>query len=78
MEKDKRVKYCERCEYKEDVVTDGTIKTRCKKGNCLAIYSSCFLLAALEFFESENPSRKPKEGDKNKQTAIDLLYGREF
>jgi hypothetical protein len=46
--------HCLKCRYHEEVRVDGASHSRCRKENCLCIYSDCVANAAMKQFIDQN------------------------
>lgn len=62
--------HCLKCRYHEEVRLDGMSFSRCKKENCLSVYSDCITNAAMRQFIHQN-KMAPLE---RTETALELCY----
>ena len=62
--------HCMKCGYHEEVEVDGVSYSRCRKENCLSIYSDCVANAAMRQFIDQN---RITPLDRT-ETALELCY----
>jgi hypothetical protein len=62
--------HCLKCRYHEGVKVDEGSYSRCRKENCLSIYSDCVATAAMEQFIHQN-TLAPLD---RTETALELCY----
>ena len=62
--------HCVKCEFHEKVDIDQMPYSKCGKENCLAMYSNCVRVTAVNKFVSDNDLEK----DKNRSSALEICY----
>ena len=62
--------YCLQCEFHERVEIDQKLFSKCNKENCLAMYSNCVRVTAVNKFVSENDLDKAKD----RFSALEICY----
>ena len=62
--------HCLKCRYHEEVRLDGVTSSRCRKENCLSMYSDCVANAAMTHFIHRN-RMAPLD---RRETALELCY----
>ena len=62
--------HCLKCRYHEEVRFDGVTCSRCRKENCLSMYSDCVANAAMTQFIHRN-RMAPLD---RTETALELCY----
>ncbi len=62
--------HCVKCRYHEEVKVNGASDSRCRKENCLSMYSHCITKAAMKQFIDRN-RLVPLD---RTETALDLCY----
>jgi hypothetical protein len=62
--------HCLKCTYHDEATIDGEAVSRCRKENCLSMYSDCVADAAMSQFIEDNrvPVLEPRA------TALELCY----
>jgi hypothetical protein len=62
--------HCLKCGYHEESTTEGEAVSRCRKENCLSMYSDCVANAAMSQFIEGNRLPALERGE----TALELCY----
>ena len=62
--------HCLKCRYHEEARVDGVSHSRCRKENCLSMYSDCVANVAMQQFIQHNRVT-PLE---RTETALELCY----
>jgi hypothetical protein len=62
--------HCVKCEFHEEVETDQKVFSKCNKENCLAMYSNCVRVTAVNKFVSENDL----DNAKDRSSALEICY----
>jgi hypothetical protein len=62
--------HCLKCRYHEEGKVNGASHSRCRKENCLSIYSDCVASAAMKQFIEQN---RLVHLDRT-ETALELCY----
>jgi hypothetical protein len=62
--------HCVKCEFHERVEIDKKLYSKCGKENCLAMYSNCVRVTAVNKFVSENDLDKAE----NRSSALEICY----
>ena len=62
--------YCVKCDFHEKVDIDQMPYSKCGKENCLAMYSNCVRVTAVNKFVSDNDLDKNKGGS----SALEICY----
>ena len=62
--------HCVKCGFHEEVVIDRGVFSRCRKENCLSMYSDCVADAAMSQFIEGNRLPALERGE----TALELCY----
>jgi len=62
--------HCLKCRYHESLTTEGEAVSRCRKENCLSVYSDCVANAAMSQFIEGNRLPALERGE----TALELCY----
>jgi hypothetical protein len=62
--------HCVKCEFHEKVEIDQIFYSKCGKENCLAMYSNCVRVRAVNKFISENDLDKAKD----LSSALEICY----
>jgi hypothetical protein len=62
--------HCLKCEFHEGVEIDQKMHSKCNKENCLAMYSNCVRVIAVNKFVSENDL----DNTKDHSSALDICY----
>ncbi|HVO84640.1 MAG TPA: hypothetical protein VMU60_09455 [Syntrophobacteria bacterium] len=62
--------HCMKCRYHEEVKLDGSPSSRCRKENCLSMYSDCVANAAMQQFIDQNRITALDRAE----TALELCY----
>jgi len=62
--------HCLKCEFHEKVEIDQKLYSKCNKENCLAMYSNCVRVTAVNKFVSDNDLNKAKD----QPSALEICY----
>ena len=62
--------HCVKCEFHKSVEIDQKFYSRCNKENCLAMYSNCVRVTAVNKFVSENDIKRVKD----QSSALEICY----
>ena len=62
--------HCSKCGFHEKTEVDNQLYSRCNKENCLAIYSNCIRVIAVQSFVSQNASEQIEE----RSSALEICY----
>ena len=62
--------HCLKCGFHEKVEMDQKLYSKCGKENCLAMYSNCVRVTAVNKFVSDNDLDKAK----NRSSALEICY----
>ena len=62
--------HCLKCRYHKILTTEGEAVSRCRKENCLSVYSHCVANAAMSQFIEGNRLPALERGE----TALELCY----
>jgi len=61
---------CLKCEFHEKLEIDQKLFSKCKKENCLAMYSNCVRVTAVNKFVSDNDL----DNVKDRSSALEICY----
>ena len=64
------IAYCSKCKHHDRVEIDSELHSRCKKENCLSIYSNCIRVIAVNKFISQNNLA----GIEKPASALEICY----
>ena len=62
--------HCLQCEFHEKTEIENRIYSKCNKENCLAMYSNCVRVTAVNKFVSENRLKTFKD----RASALEICY----
>ena len=62
--------HCIKCEFHEKIDIDQKLFSKCNKENCLAMYSNCVRVTAVNKFVCENDLDKVKD----QSSALEICY----
>ena len=62
--------HCLKCEFHQEIEIDQKPFSKCDKENCLAMYSNCVRVTAVNKFVSDNDLDKAKDGS----SALEICY----
>jgi len=62
--------HCVKCEFHQKVEIDQKPFSKCNKENCLAMYSNCVRVTAVNKFVSENDL----DNNKDRSSALEICY----
>ena len=62
--------HCIKCEFHERVDINHKLYSKCNKENCLAMYSNCVRVTAVNKFISENNL----DNTKDRSSALEICY----
>ena len=62
--------HCLKCEFHDEIKMDQKLFSKCNKENCLAMYSNCVRVTAVNKFVSENDL----DNRKDRSSALDICY----